>query len=178
MRRADGKGTMELVKEYSMRPPVDVPALIMDLGIRYIETSMRDDVSGYIKRLDHGFYEIAVNKFHAPVRRRFTAAHELGHYLFHRDLLEGEHEDCLWRKDDQEFAKRKKSGILLKHETEANRFAANLLMNKTVLDLVIATQTSDTGELADKFQVSRRAMEIRLGRNRVPNFDEMEGPEE
>lgn len=138
---------------------------------------MQDDISGQIRKIDTGDYEITVNSRHAPVRKRFTAAHELGHYLFHRHLLDGEHVDILYRQNGNPYAG-KGSRINQSHEVQANRFAANVLMPMHLLDAIRATGVEGTEELANLFNVSRQAMEIRLGRNRNYRNFELEEEDE
>jgi Zn-dependent peptidase ImmA (M78 family) len=87
---------------------------------------LHPDILGQIARTRDGFAISVQSKDHER-RKRFTAAHELGHYLFHRDLLE-EGTD-----DDKAYRSTKRGNFYNQnikkwHETEANRFAANLLM--------------------------------------------------
>ena len=57
-------------------------------------------------------------------RRRFTAAHELGHAVLHREVMGSVLEDATIEETD---------GPLSAMEAEANRFAAELLMPEVVL---------------------------------------------
>lgn len=57
-------------------------------------------------------------------RRRFTAAHELGHFLLHRDRMTGGR----WIGDTRETVREAGDGEAAEMEREANRFAAELLM--------------------------------------------------
>lgn len=66
--------------------PVPIEQIIHDIGLSLSYEAMADHISGYIERTD-GTYRIAVNAFHPEVRQRYTATHELGHYIYHRDLL-------------------------------------------------------------------------------------------
>jgi hypothetical protein len=57
-------------------------------------------------------------------RRRFTAAHELGHFVLHRDrMIAGR-----WIGDTRETIREADDGETMDMEREANRFAAELLM--------------------------------------------------
>jgi Zn-dependent peptidase ImmA (M78 family) len=89
------------------------------------------------------------------VRKRFTVAHELAHYLLHRHLFAAELvDDALYR-----------SGLSTPIEAQAKAFAAELLMPWHLLMPVIDKPTS---ELAKIFEVSEQAMKIRLESGRVP----------
>ena len=69
---------------------------------------------------------IAVNSKDGPQRRRFTAAHELGHFVLHRDLLkEHRHLDRLF---DEAARRNPSKPLVYSHELQANQFAARLLM--------------------------------------------------
>jgi len=65
-------------------PPVKVEAIALHYGVEIREEFFPDDISGALHRgLERAV--IAVNKGHHAHRRRFTIAHELGHFLLHRD---------------------------------------------------------------------------------------------
>ena len=56
---------------------------------------------GTDRACDGDGYRIVVNSGHNRVRRRFTAAHELGHYVYHRDLIgDGIYDDAAYRTND------------------------------------------------------------------------------
>lgn len=77
-------------------------------------------------------------------RDRFTASHELGHYLMHRDVPIRFH-----RAEHGELPKYRDS------EWQANRFAGALLMPT---DRMVTCRSID--EVVDRFQVSREAAEV------------------
>lgn len=149
----------EIVQKYAMVAPVNVKAIIRDIGLTYVEREMPAEESGYIE-YDGWTCTIAVNSHDGPQRKRFTAAHELGHFLIHRDLLkQHKHLDRLYG----EAANRDTSRPLdYQHEVQANNFAASLLMPKQTIEREIAAGTDTIHDLALKFDVSRLAMEYRL----------------
>lgn len=152
---------LEMVFRFASNPPVDVEGLIRTLGIEYREEPMPPIQSGWIE-LDGDTYAIVVNSNEGPQRRRFTAAHELGHYLLHRDLLE--RRGHLSRHIDQLFGEaaghNPSSPFSPKHEIQANRFAARLLMPGN--EIARLYRDDNYRELADRFGVSAKAMKIRL----------------
>jgi Zn-dependent peptidase ImmA (M78 family) len=148
---------MDLVRELGREIPVNLPRIIRALGIRYDERFMPADESGRIERDDDG-YMIVVNATEGEQRRRFTAAHELAHYLLHRDLLHREgHLDRLFGPPGTNPS----SPFTPRHEVQANRLAADLLMPA---DAVRAYEEMglEVGEMARRFGVSPAAMRIRL----------------
>src|SRR5665213_366335 len=73
-------------------PPVDLREIARELEINIWEsTSLPDDVSGKLitdpKKAGTSGFAIVVRKEDTLVRKRFTIAHEIGHFLFHSHLL-------------------------------------------------------------------------------------------
>lgn len=97
-------------------------------------------------------FAIYVNAKHSEVRRRFTIAHEIAHFVLHRDLIsDGITEDALYR-----------SGLSDAVEREANGLAAEILMPRHLVRSYVASGTRNAAELAEIFEVSQQAMEYRL----------------
>jgi Zn-dependent peptidase ImmA (M78 family) len=147
------------------RAPVPVDKIIEELGIDYAEEFLPDQDSGLITHVGDK-YRIVVNISHHVVRRRFTAAHELGHYVYHRDLIgDGILDDAAYRSSTK--GRYANSKISVAHEAQANKFAANVLMPRELIRRVVESRglelPRDVGELAKIFQVSEQALKIRLG---------------
>lgn len=150
---------MQIVARYSESFPVAVDRLIRELGIFYFEVPMPAGNSGRIDN-NGGHFSITVNASEGPQRRRFTAAHELGHYLLHRDLIPpGGHADRLFNAAGYEDTH---SAITPVHEAQANQFAANLLMPAGYLRANYDKSRDNFSELARLCAVSGKAMRIRL----------------
>lgn len=151
----------EILQEFAVRrPPIAVDKIAKKLGILLCPLPGDDDISGAIIRKD-GHVVIAVNPAHHQNRQRFTIAHELGHYFFHKGLEEHVDQNfrVAWRNSDS-------SKAINWLEVEANRFAASLLMPTKFLqnDLEIL-QTLDARTLillAKRYIVSPESMKIRL----------------
>ncbi|RJG57985.1 ImmA/IrrE family metallo-endopeptidase [Sphingobium terrigena] len=149
---------MTVIAQHWNSTPVPIEAIIRDIGLPLSYEPMDDNISGYIER-QNGSYRIVVNSSHAPTRQRFTAAHELGHYIYHRDLLgEGVGDNRAYRTEGTD---RPNLNIRPIHERQANSFAANVLMPRHRLSDVAEQSTA---ALAARFAVSQAAMKIRLGR--------------
>ncbi|MDX3973257.1 ImmA/IrrE family metallo-endopeptidase [Shinella sp.] len=149
----------EIIRQYTQRPPVDVVGAIRALGILYREEPMRQDQSGYFQKSGN-YYTIGVNANESPQRKRFTAAHELGHYVLHRDLLQnGQHLDRLFSGPFE--ATSGPNRISPYHEVQANRFAADILMPAALVSQRFQ-RLMDVGAVAAEFGVSPSALKIRL----------------
>jgi Zn-dependent peptidase ImmA (M78 family) len=156
----NNEAPMNVIQRHWHTIPVPVYRIIEEVGIDLQFKTLDDDISGWIEREPNGNYAIVVNTSHATSRQRFTAAHELGHYIYHRDLLgDGVGDNRAYRAAG---SSKPNPMIRLTHERQANSFAANLLMPKHAL---AARPTNvDIGDLAREFGVSEAAMKIRLGR--------------
>ena len=140
--------------------PIPVAALGRELGLRIYEAhDLGDLVSGQISRIvdDNCDYEILVSASDPRVRKRFTVAHEISHYLLHKDEIgDGITDDVLYR------------SVLSSHiEAQANRLAADILMPpRRILEELGSVKeygSSDKIEiLSTRFAVSGTAMSIRL----------------
>jgi Zn-dependent peptidase ImmA (M78 family) len=118
----------------------------------------RSDISGMIAKRDDGVF-ILVNADEPPYRKRFTIAHELGHYFLH--LSEnGEFIDSsvdLFRDTSSPFDPARNK------EAEANSFAASLLMPREKVS-ALYKELKSVSQLARTFNVSEEAMAIRIAR--------------
>ena len=149
---------LKVIEKHWNSTPVPIDRIIQEIGLPLSYEFMDDDMSGYIER-NNGSYRIVVNALHAETRQRFTAAHELGHYIYHRDLLgDGVGDNRAYR---AEGTKIDNPAIRPVHERQANSFAANVLMPRHRL---VDVADESVADLAARFNVSQQAMAIRLGR--------------
>ena len=155
----------ELINQYRKTAPVDVEGLARALGISVRRAYLGSDLSGMIERHDEDKYLITVNAAHVLTRQRFTVAHELGHYMLHRqEIGDGMEDDAAYRSSST--GRYKNSCIGPREETQANQFAANLLMPWELLEKLREEGFSlpeQAARLASRLEVSLRAMRIRLG---------------
>ncbi len=154
-----------VIKEAQQKIPIDLEDLMYQLGISFeIDKNLPVNISGILtKHQSHNGgnkYKITVNGNDPLVRQRFTIAHELGHYVFHRDFIKtGVDDNRAYRASDTV----KYTNYLKKHhEVEANRFASALLLPPKIVE-EYQRNIPDIKELAQKFKVSELAMRIRLG---------------
>lgn len=152
------EGYLDIISRYVSQEPVDVRNMARELGIRVVEEKMGDDESGCIQKTDSG-YKICVNKKHSENRKRFTIAHELGHFMLHDELIgDGIFDNKLYRSD----ASHPNERVQPYHETQANKFAANILMPAPLIAKLKESGKTSTEDLAEALEVSEQAMAIRL----------------
>lgn len=143
--------------------PVQVEKIAVWLGLHVERADLGDDVSGIlVVENDRGM--IGVNATDAPVRQRFSIAHEIGHFILHKLELPV----FIDRKYSAAFRDGLSSEGSDPREREANSFAACLLMPEDQVRAKVQKTSFDLGDdqelaaLAAHFQVSRQAMMYRL----------------
>ena len=153
-------GAARLVAEafrLAFRPGAFVPTPVDDIAESLFSLRVIDDhhmtESG---TLDPAAFEVRVNAAvcaAAPMRRRFTIAHEIGHYVLHAPGATGA---VFCRVTDSPEAPQQ----LI--ERQANRFAAELLMPEDLIRSEAARLGPECAVMAELFQVSTPAMGWRL----------------
>ena len=146
-----------LINNDMFKIPVDVVKIAKLNSINVYEGNLEKNVSGAIRyNKETENFEILVNKNDTRERKRFTIAHEIGHFFLHKEILMSDeiHIDIMYRmpNDDEEQKRREK---------DVDYFAGALLMNKTLLTKMYNENNIIT-ELAEMFDVSISAMTVRL----------------
>lgn len=147
----------DVITKYQVEFPVAVGAIAKEFGIRVLKSTMPGSISGEIRETD-GVVTIKVNRHDVKERQRFTIAHEIAHFLLHRDRIAGGiTDDVLYR-----------SRLSDDLEREANRLAADIIMPIVLIDdLLKANSQLKTEEkfrkIAESAQVSLAAAKIRSG---------------
>lgn len=162
---------VERLDRFLVEHPVPIDRAIRDLGlVLRQDADLPIGISGHIKLLDDGRYEIASAAGEPLFRQRFTQAHELGHYVLHRTLVrDGVNDDTRYRTvRDSPLYNRDIDDI---HERQANSFAANILMPEPLLRMHIGWYRNVL-ELARAFDVSQEAMRWRLRNLRLSHLVE------
>ncbi|MCB2012313.1 MAG: ImmA/IrrE family metallo-endopeptidase [Geminicoccaceae bacterium] len=155
------KTIVQLIHRAQRTAPVDVCGLAEDLGLTVNMAYLDADVSGELVQVGPDKYAINVNALDANSRQRFTIAHELGHYIYHRDLIgDGVDDDRIYRSTSS--GRYHNTRIGPREETEANKFAASLLMPQHLIDK-IRDEDSPRKKMAETLGVSEHALAIRLG---------------
>lgn len=158
--RSIAPDTQKIIEAHQTAAPIKLSTLAAALGVKLRASTLPLGISGEIRPdddSDSGF-TVRVNRHDSARRQRFTIAHELSHFLLHRDQIgDGITDDVLYR-----------SEISDAREAEANRLAADILMpRELVADWVDRARALGVPDiplyLAEKFDVSEAAMKIRLG---------------
>lgn len=144
--------------------PVPIKKIAEHLGIKIHSYDLGENISGVLViNNDQGI--IGVNPLEPSVRQRFTIAHELGHFVLHKNSNESIFVDkdykVLFRNQESSTGEHKR-------EQEANAFAASILMPTKLLieqiqnHFIDLTDEDAVKRLAQMFNVSVIAMTIRI----------------
>jgi len=149
-----GELDAEIVLRHARGPaPVDLDVLSRDLGLPVLVQPMEDGVAGKLERHAHSprGFRIVINARDPEARKRFTHAHEIAHFVMHRDLVpDGLVDNALYR-----------SSLSDEYERQANRYAASILLHAAAVRAAYR-ESKALAVLAEKFGVSVDAMRIRL----------------
>ncbi len=136
---------------------VDVNRFIEELpDVVLSKLDLDPRISGVLAKEGENRYQIIVNINEPDEKQRFTAAHELGHYFLHRDLL-----DSGGRIEDRYILKAE--GVSDEKEDEANQFASTFLIPLDKVRETMSSGKNDVKSLSENFGVSVIAMANRLG---------------
>ncbi len=140
---------------------INLKKICKHLDINLKSEELNENISGlFIVKEDA--YFIRYNKKEPKTRRRFTIAHELGHFVLHKNIplfVDKAGAKILYRDNESSTGE-------VKREREANAFAASLLMPikfiKNEIDRMPEEEEEVIEYLAKKFSVSPQAMTYRL----------------
>lgn len=150
-----------LATHWSGRPaesqlPVDPVHIARTVGINVYQSEFENALSGMLYKADaDSGTDIFLNSEHAPVRQRFTCAHELGHYfgMYYSDA--GLPDSFVHYRD-----RRAECGTYAE-EIYANNFAAELLMPEDRVREMYKLGFTKIA-MASRFKVSVDSMGYRL----------------
>lgn len=150
-----------IIHQNSQTLPIDVVGIAKDLGLQLdMQAELHPEISSEIAMTPDDHYKISVNINDHLRRKRFSIAHQLGHYLLHREKISRGLDDSY----DYKIivaGNFYNSNVDDKDEHHANRFAEELLIPGKKLRLLFS-QGKSIDELADVFFVSKKAIQIRL----------------
>ncbi|MCL1891992.1 MAG: ImmA/IrrE family metallo-endopeptidase [Alphaproteobacteria bacterium] len=133
--------------------PLDIASVVEKIfGIKLIKKDLGKSASGFLEQIDNQWC-IYINQYESEQRQRFTIAHELGHYVKHREKYANgrfQHDLIFFRDENTN-----------PDEREANDFASNLLMPETIVNDCIKRGENTVKKLADKFNLSTPAVRYR-----------------
>jgi IrrE N-terminal-like domain len=150
----------EILTKFTSEAPVKLAALADALGLEVFKSPLKPDISGLIEPSDtsRSGFRIRINRHEIPERQRFTLAHEIAHYILHRDKIGGGVVDNVMYR----------SNLSSRLEVEANKLAADIIMPTSLINYHLTKFPENYSEetvigLANIFRVSQPAMRIRLG---------------
>lgn len=171
-----GEAAELLLKVKPLGVPVKIIQLCKEMGFNIYQQDLPSEICGYIA-IDGELKDklgsdkiISVNENESNKRRRFTVAHELGHYLFNFDpATQLEFFNKFERNPNEDDTNEATSD----EECIANRFAAELLMPKEIFTkkyteyVQNAAKTLDNlyeikQQLSDDFLVPPKAVQKRI----------------
>ena len=145
----------DVIARHQEQAPVKVGGIATDLGMRVLISDLPLAVSGMLvlDQDERKTWTIKVNRHEHRNRQRFTIAHEIAHFVLHRDVIGNELvDDTFYR-----------SGLSERREYEANAVAAEILMPWPLIRRLMHDGERNVEKLAETLQVSPAAMNIRLG---------------
>lgn len=152
------KEHLAIIQQHQEQFPIAIGSIAKEFGIIVKKSTLPAGISGEIRE-EQGAYVIRVNRHDVKERQRFTLAHELAHFLLHKDRIgDGIIDDILYR-----------SKLSDNMEIQANRLAADILMpwgliQKKLNDYAGLRIEERIEHLASDAEVSTTAIKIRLGK--------------
>lgn len=149
---------INVMTNHQQELPIKVGAIAKELGIIVKKATLSAGISGEIKETD-GEVIVRINRHDVKERQRFTIAHEIAHFLLHRDKIgDGITDDVLYRSDLSD-----------EMEAQANRLAADIVMPWHLIQARLRVMQGKKAEekieiVAGEAEVSVTAMKIRFGR--------------
>ncbi len=159
-----GEEQREKLRTFCGETGGEIVELANDLGVKVYEEDLWPYESGYLEYKptcgSPSNYRIVVNRRHAPERKRFTVAHELAHFLLHLEDDGFDIKSETRHRTDDFFE------YLDVHdqrqESEANSFAAAVLMPPNLFIPAYTNMDGSIPFLAKSFFVSSDAVQRRI----------------
>lgn len=170
--------------------PIDIELIVEKIGLEIIPMDLPDNVDAYLKLDCTGivvnetyFYnERSINRF------RFSIAHELGHFILHREIIKNLHFNSI--EEYYDFLDNIPRKTYSYFEYQANEFAGRLLVPihklKNSLNQIIESNSNEEFEqnfnldseqvlaglnpyICEEFGVSEQVIDIRIKREGLLN---------
>ncbi|EPM7948212.1 ImmA/IrrE family metallo-endopeptidase [Vibrio parahaemolyticus] len=145
------------ILEHQNSFPIKIGSIAKSFGIVVKRATLKPGISGMIKE-SNGVVEIKISRHDSIERQRFTLAHEIAHFLLHRDIIgDGIEDSMLFR-----------SSLSNTLEAQANRLAADIVMPFSLInDVKFPEETRleiKIEEIARVAELSIPAIEVRLSK--------------
>jgi len=147
----------KIVEKYGISSPkhIRLRDIAYDLGVHVREGKLKGAAASLTRVGKHG--TIRVSNGDLPERKRFSIAHELGHFVL-------KHGHSMWRVCSNEDMEK---WYKAHHETEANFFAAELILPKALIEKRCDVRTvnfTPIRKIREEFRCSLTATAIRFVR--------------
>lgn len=147
----------EISRRFRSTAPVNIVGLARALGLAVRQADLGPQIAGEIfpdlYRGGPSGYTIRVNASDSRRQKRLAIAHEIGHFLRHRNRIQNRLiDDHLYR-----------SRLGSTKEREAEELAFDLLMPRALIRDLRSSGMTDPAQLADHFDVPLYVMKRRLG---------------
>lgn len=148
-------GARKLARKIVMEADITQPPVSLHKVITYLQSlhdlevlpyALGEKTSGVLV-VEEESATIGYNQHEGWYRRRFTIAHEIGHFLMGHQH-QGDSPEVEGKHDPR--------------ETEANQFAAELLLPLKYLKSDLSTGIKDLQELTQRYQVSKSAISVKI----------------
>lgn len=137
-------------------PIAELRKTLEEVGVHVFLDGLDSKLAGLYAFVETFGYCILVNRKHPRVRRRWTIAHEYGHFLFDRDRPGVDYLEPMLRKPENErFADAFAAAFLMPTAGVERRFSQVFEQNRDV-------NVGDVYRMADFYDVSLAAMTLRL----------------
>lgn len=157
----DRSVAQSVFRKHQQNMPVNISGIAADLGLKIYAKDL-GAISGILKYdPNHGGesgYVIYVNDAHPANRQRFTAAHEIAHFVLHAKN-KYEPSAATFKIEDDEFYR----FLPGPDEWAANEMAAEILMPWNLIEALRQSGIDTLPDMARRLGVSRQALAIRLG---------------
>jgi hypothetical protein len=164
-----GDWQRELLRDFCSSLEGDIVRLVNTLGLKVLTDELLPYERGYLENTpkfeSSSGWVIKINQSDRPEIQNFTVAHELGHFILHKaslkdlDVFDGRMNRSTQSAADP-FAYLEKRDQLM--ESEANGFAALLLMPPNLFKPAYQRLRGNVTDLARLFFVTEGAVERRI----------------
>jgi hypothetical protein len=147
----------QISRRFRSTAPVNIAGLAKALGLAVRQAYLAPHIAGEIfpdlYRGGPSGYTIRVNASDSPRQKRLTVAHEIAHFLRHRERISNK------LVDDRMY----RSRLGTTKEREAEELAFDLLMPRALIGEFRSAGMKDPEQLAERFNVPLHVMKRRLG---------------
>lgn len=134
-----------LIKKYGTNNPFELCDL---LNIKIMYSNLGPEIKGFFQRTPNGFEIVHINSCLEEMEKKYICAHELGHAILHVDL-------------SIVFFLENRISYKNKYETQADKFAAELLIPDNYLNIEIKNMT--ISQLSCYFGVNEQLIKYKFG---------------